>query len=458
MKSSIKYAMIAAAAIFCIASCTTENNKDYINLSVEAYTFSYTGEDSITVTVNTNAGEWTATTNNDFIQIGEKTDNSVVISVLPNTTDEQLSGTVNFTAGTATATFIVTQLESMFRSSYRQFDNKSIGVMSRNGRYYAYVTVYSPDGTNFDDQCYIVDFLTGEETEFALEEPGQGVGYYDSVQAISDDGKTLILGNTLAVLTELYVNGERIPVSCEPGYSNPYLQNMSADGSVIVGAVTDDNADFYFVAPSVWINGEQTILSTPEYNALGQELACGVYLRGCSDDGSIIFGSEWDTYGLVYYKNDRMYNIGVENSEVSGNEVVTIPYLEASFFNISPNGKYIVCNYRKNGAEYPFRVNTETGQFSYLSAGSGCAAATVDDNGLVFGYTPVMNAMSGVVLDFDAQTQESLSDWMQRVKGIEITNDRWINQISTNGKAMAGVDVDVTPLGIQNRCWYCVVE
>ena len=67
MKSSIKYAMIAAAAIFCIASCTTENNKDYINLSVEAYTFSYTGEDSITVTVNTNAGEWTATTNNDFI-------------------------------------------------------------------------------------------------------------------------------------------------------------------------------------------------------------------------------------------------------------------------------------------------------------------------------------------------------------------------------------------------------
>ena len=69
-----------------------------------------------------------------------------------------------------------------------------------------------------------------------------------------------------------------------------------------------------------------------------------------------------------------------------------------------------------------------------------------------------MNAMSGVVLDFDAQTQESLSDWMKRVKGIEITNDRWINQISTNGKAMAGVDVDVTPLGIQNRCWYCVVE
>lgn len=308
----------------------------------------------------------------------------------------------------------------------------------------------------------MIDFTTGDTTEIDLETPPEGNETYDSVGAISDDGRTLIIENKMGVVADIYIDGVRTPLSCQPGYSRPWPTGMSADGSVIVGSCSIDDAEFYKVAPCKWVNGEQTILDMPELNAGGLPLENGVYLRGCSSDGSVIYGSEWDSFGLVYYKDDRMFNIGVDNSEAvntgTGIEVVTIPYLEASYNNVSHNGKWIVCNYRLDGVVYPFRVDTETGSFEYLESARDCGTATVTDDGIVFGYSPATNAAYGVVIDFNAGTTETIDAWMERVHGITVSSDRWIDQVGDNGKSFAGKKISVTPLGLQSLWWYMVTD
>ncbi len=379
-----------------------------------------------------------------------------------NNAEEQRTGSVKFANGTAEATFNVSQLPAMFRSSFREFDNSVMGALSKNGRYYAYLRVYNVGGDVFDDECFVIDFTTGDTTEIDLETPPEGNETYDSVGAISDDGRTLIIENKMGVVADIYIDGGRTPLSCQPGYSRPWPTGMSADGSVIVGSCSIDDAEFYKVAPCKWVNGEQTILDMPELNAGGLPLENGVYLRGCSSDGSVIYGSEWDSFGLVYYKDDRMFNIGVDNSEAvntgTGIEVVTNPYLEASYNNVSHNGKWIVCNYRLDGVVYPFRVDTETGSFEYLESARDCGTATVTDDGIVFGYSPATNAAYGVVIDFNAGTTETIDAWMERVHGITVSSDRWIDQVGDNGKSFAGKKISVTPLGLQSLWWYMVTD
>ena len=210
--------------------------------------------------------------------------------------------------------------------------------------------------------------------------------------------------------------------------------------------------------PCKWVNGEHIILDMPETDAIGWPMTNGVYLRGCSADGSVIFGSEWQTFGVVYYKDDRLYNIGIENSEAEGESVPTIIYMQASSHNMSPSGKYFGATYRLDGVDYPCRINTQTGTFEYLENAANCGGSCATDDGLLFGCTPTYMATSGVVCDFNAGTTESLSDYMQRVHGLNVSNDRWVEQISSDGRAMGGRHYTFTALGAQYPYWFMSVD
>ncbi len=59
MKKIMNIAVIAALTIIGLSACTEEgpSKKDfYLNLDIESYTFSYTGDERITVSVETNGG------------------------------------------------------------------------------------------------------------------------------------------------------------------------------------------------------------------------------------------------------------------------------------------------------------------------------------------------------------------------------------------------------------------
>lgn len=459
MKNIIKTAIAALAAALGLSACSETEIGDYINLSVETYTFN-SGSDSLVVTVETNAPEWTAAVQSPFISLGTKTGTSIVISVEPNGSDEYLNGTVRFAAGTAEETLNISQAPKSYIGPFKDLPIQSMGAMSRNGKYYAWINTYLISENDWDDECFIMNLETGEITEMPVEPCiwTDTEGYYDSCLAISDDGRTMILEHKGSMITELYVDGERVTLNCQPGYYNPWITGISADGSVIVGGVKKENDMNFTTFPCKWVNGEHIILDMPETDAIGWPMTNGVYLRGCSADGSVIFGSEWQTFGVVYYKDDRLYNIGIENSEAEGESVPTIIYMQASSHNMSPSGKYFGATYRLDGVDYPCRINTQTGTFEYLENAANCGGSCATDDGLLFGCTPTYMATSGVVCDFNAGTTESLSDYMQRVHGLNVSNDRWVEQISSDGRAMGGRHYTFTALGAQYPYWFMSVD
>ena len=451
------YAITILALLLVLPSCNKEAGLDYINLSVVEYTFDYTGDDSVAVVVETNAGEWEAVPSKDFIHV-RKAGDTAYIRVDENNTENSLGGKILFSAGTAKSDLAVYQIPALFRGTFMDFWPTRKGSISKNGKYLAYVNTFLINENDFDDECFVLDFETGEVREIELEIPSIG-GIYDHVFAISDDGRVLIIGSESGVTNELYVDGIRTPVSCRPGYSSPWITGMSADGNVIVGGCVEDGSVYNAAVPCKWVNGEHVILDMPERDAAGNPLWNGVYLRGCSADGSVIFGSEWNTFGLVYYKDEKLHNVGIENSEAgSDGSVKSIIYIHASYGNISNSGRYITAIYTKDGVDYPALVDTETGIFRYMESAANCGGAAVTDDAVVFGFTPTMLSSSGFVSDFNTGVTESLSEWMRRVHGISISDNRWVERISSDGKTMQGRKVRTSALGTQFPHWFINID
>ena len=453
----------ACAALFSLmmisVSCTESLEQEFINLSVNEYTFDHTGNEILMVKVTTNAGEWEAETADSFITIERHGKDSIEVTAKPNDSNNSLHGQIVFRAGNVENELRIEQMPAMFKGTFMDLPVTCIGTLSRNGRYYAYVnTILQSDGT-YDDIVVIMDFETGETSSFDPPVCDGGEGIYDSAAAISDDGRSMILEHRGNSLSQLIVDGEKVKLGCRTGYYSPYIANFSADGSVVVGSCKREGDPNRSEIPCKWVNGEHIILEMPETDALGIELYNGVYLRGCSDDGSVIFGSEWSTFGLVYYKDDVMYNIGIDNCELdTDGSIESLIYMKASRNNISPDGKYITTTYRKGGIVYPVLINTVTNTFKYMESAPDCGGCAVTDEGLVFCATPATLASSGTVIDFNTGDIMTVEEWFLSEKGIILSNSRWVDQISTDGKLFGGRKFQSNNAGIQYPYWFIRVE
>lgn len=86
----------------------------------------------------------------------------------------------------------------------------------------------------------------------------------------------------------------------------------------------------------------------------------GVTARGCSADGSVIYGSTWDNldFGMLYWKEGKVDWVGsdvreVETVQIDNGIGETIDYrlvngmiATAEYTKISPNGRWIAGAYR----------------------------------------------------------------------------------------------------------------
>ena len=275
---------------------------------------------------------------------------------------------------TDSETMDIVQLTANFRGVFKLLPATGRGRMSRNGQWYVYVDRGLVEGTNtFKSTTYRINLLTGETEEIPTPmltsnfestqiEP-------DGISAVSDDGQYIIFesgGNVTSALTR---DGEIIPVAVPEGYHHAWLINLDADASVLIGSVMKERAGGgYWATPCKWVDGEPIVLDAPQADAINWVTSeLDTYPRGCSEDGSIVYGSEWQTFGLCYWTADnKLHNIGIENAEITGtggNTVINMIEVQASYWNISNNGKWIVTKYAKN---YPVRVNTLTNTYEIL--------------------------------------------------------------------------------------------
>ena len=452
MKKITIYAILAAVLSITASSCTKES-MSYLNLSVNSYTFGFAGDDTLEVTVSSSESDWTATPGNNLVSV-EKTGKDVaVITMLPNETSEYVTSEVIFKAGGIEKKLYIDQRPKSYRGISKDFQIYTRGAMSRNGKWIAYMTN--------EHEAWLIDTETGEET--ALEEPpypGSSSSHYNGLRCISDDARYIVFDHDGNAITTMTIDGEVYDIKTPDGYVDAKIEAMSGDGSVWVGFVKMENVVGYY--PCRWIDGEPEILERPEFMIDGVTPAfAGTMARGCSDDGSIIYGSEWDSFLLVYWKDGQLVNIGQENGEqVSSEGLILSSGLKSESQNtsISPDGRYVGCKYGMGGSNgaVPALVDTQTGRYQTMDFDG--AVLTIGPDGTVFGASPSYGVSQGWVLDFDNNTSVALEDWLQQKHGIMINGGRMVTDVSSDGKVLLGYRIEVGAFGASYPYWFIRLE
>lgn len=468
MKTASKY-ILALILSLSVMACTKTIEQDQIYLSHSAFTFKAVGE-SLEIGVDANV-EWDVINDCNWITVGEKTDTSVVITSASNEIDQPRDGVIRFVAGNAQKLLSVSQLGKSFSGKFEDVAALSNINFSKNGRYYGGLRIeYLSDGNTAVYFPTIVDSYTGEVKEYESDQD------YSEVRAISDDGKTFAIqlnsGGTV-----VYRDGVKSKLTMSN--SNWIrVEAMSTDGNVMVGyAKTSDTRKY---VPVRWTNMQPEILEVPQENAIGGQLWNGVMARGCSEDGSVVYGSEWDAQGLIYWRDGKMYYPGKDYTEkktvileswwgIEQMEVYCIITKTAEPYSMSPNGRYIAASYndyKSNGDEpattlnYAVVIDTETNEAHFIKSDSieQLVGMSVDNDGICYGGTPAAGVSEGYVMDYRTSSVTPITDWMSSKYGVVVDMDRLVLGVSSDNNVLYGWKPTLTLLGVRYNSWYYIVD
>lgn len=468
MKTAYKY-IFALILSLSVLACTKTIEQDQIYLSHSSFTFKAIGE-SLEIGVDANV-EWDIVNDLDWITVGEKTDTSIVITAAANEVDQSRDGVIKFVAGNAQKLLSVSQLNKSFSGKFEDISTLAKVNFSKNGRFYGGFRIeYLSDGNTSVYYPTIVDCYTGEVKEY---ESGQG---YSELRALSDDGNVFVItldsGETL-----VYNNGVKSKLEMS-GYMWIMVEAMSSDGSVMVGYAQDKETHGF--VPVKWTNLQPEILEVPEENSRGEQLWNGAMARGCSEDGSVIYGSEWDAKGLIYWRDGKMYYPGKDYAEkktvileswwgIEETEVYCIITKTAEPYSMSPNGKYIAATYNDylpNGDEpatalnYAVVVDTETNEVHFIKSDDiqQLTGMSVDNDGICYGGSPAEGVSDGYVMDYKTSSVTPINDWMLSKYGVVVDIDRIVLGVSSDGNVLYGWKPTLTLLGVQYNSWYYIVD
>lgn len=455
IKNIITLSLVTATAILTIPSCQkTGTDVEYLQTSIDRYTFMGTGDQTLQIGIQSTAS-WTTECDEDWI-ILEQTADTLTVSVKENKSGFQKSGNILVKSGNLTEKIAIEQLSDRFKGRFEDMYYFSHYIaMSRNGRYIAGMKTKEIRNDAYIYTPTIIDTYTGEETYL---EDIQG---FDAINAISDDGKTLIYmqgGSTVKCLRD----GVEFELTLPEGYNYPNVSSISSDGSVMVGYCINSKSSGWkpYVAVK-WINGEPEILDIPSHNIWGiEDNLLSVMARGCSNDGSIAFGSEWTDFGLIYWKGKELHYPGYDYADKTE---FTSVILEAETTNISPNGKYI----GTSKAQYvemsfpikqPAVINTETGQLILIENSEEGSCKCVTDDGIAFIASPSALCDHGLVANINDGTVQSLTEWFQNNYNIGLSDNRYVMQVSDDGKVIWGIQaIPAPPMGLAFIPWYCYI-
>ena len=450
----IATALISAAVGFASISCSKENPEspavnpddstgqgtvtDRISLSITSYTFEPEGE-SLNVEVQA-SGDWNYEGEAEWLTI-EKNESGVVLTAAANETGDARNVDVVFVCGEASDTLYLDQLAGEIPDRFVDLDPNLYGTQTKFSLNSNYCVAYTKD-ENSNFVPILINTRTGEETRY------EGSTDYSAVRAVSDDGRMISL-TVGSIGCALLVDGQVTEIPCPFGYKTPVVSGFSVDGSVMVGYAQE--TDGYAYCPVKWTNMNPEVLEVPEYNVQGEEIFAGAMARACSADGSIVYGSEWDTWGFIYWDSEGMHYVADETKEMRtisymGMELEMPAYFrkQAENYSISQNGRYIVgefADYLSNGdgtyqaasVSYPGVYDTQTDELTIFEDLSGYDGLFVDNEGTVFAASFGV----GYVID-QSGTSTTVDAWLSSQYGISTDSGRYILNISEDGRNIGG--------------------
>lgn len=462
----MKKIILFLSAIIALASCEKEVlYNDYVQLSLTSYTFDPKDAQPLEVEVKTNnSTQWTVVVEEgDWIEYSTEP-GRIIITAKDNELSEPRTAVVAVSSGNAKSVINLSQLALGFTGRLVDFPLASLGGVSRNGLYAGYINQALNSSTGkFDYDCKVYNTETGEITEYEVPTIISTSGVptdnpYHAIQCISNDGQTIMYydsGNASALVKK---NNEEVELDLPEGYIYPSPKYFSEDASVIVGSCKYE-AD-RMTMPVVWRNGEPEILEVPEFIANGMPMGTnGVIPRGCSDDGSVIYGSEWRLYGLIYWKNGEMVDIGSKYAEDLGDGKVALIQMSATYTNISPNGKFIAAYFNASGGSsigatfYPVVVNTETGEATIYKEYAGYMGVHAMNDGTIF-VQQQLAASGAAVIDYKTGELKSVTDWSKEKYGLSITDNRFVQYISADESVIFGMKVINGGAGVLTPGWF----
>ena len=430
-----------------------------LHLSSDSYTFDASGQTAFRVEV-TSGSDWDHSVSDDWILISDRDETSLTLAVKPYQGNAPRRGEVIFSTAEQTELFVVEQLASAYDGIFRILSDIGGNVtISKNGKLIAGL---APNDDATEWLPVVIETFTGERTVLA---PVEGIS---RINAVSDDGKTMVIecgsGNARilkdGVVLEVEVNG----------YTNLRIEDVSADGTVWVGYGIDSETKKN--RGIAWRNGVPEPLETTQVNGIGKQTSQGVVVRGCSADGSVIYGSMMDAYELVYWK-DGVFNfagldvVNLHEEEVFGGAYLLYdrPTSTRQNYRMSPNGRYLAADFvaesyvpgerRPTSATYPCVIDLEKGESRVMYNYSDHGAMTVQDDGTVFCAAPATGVETGSVLEEGSEELVPLSDWLSRKHGLQMLANRCVAQTGDNGNVLFGMEKTASG---GYRYWYAVIS
>lgn len=449
--------------------------KQYLHLDSNAFTFDDKGANTYTLTISSNP-EWEVKLDVGWVSVSAQTENTLTLTATPNETEGIRRGTITLKAGNAEEIVYISQLYKFELTKFKIFDEfsrtSSPVVMSHSGRYIAGLDYYFVFNWQTYEQYYsytpiIIDLETGE---MKIYKPIENRAL--SLKAVSDDGETLLIGETFKWFG-CFRNNEFIDLPVPEGMdaNDCFVDTFSADGSIIYGYGRKGGKRYY---PVCWTNGSDKIMALQEVDghgaAMGNNIKGGNRILGCSADGNIAYGVDqnsnkcvlWDRSGIRFVGEEEYYTVeGQIDLSAWGYGIVdAILYnqCEVSFVaedRMSSNGKYLVMRYYKGNIVdmwyddyyYPVRFNTETGKVEVFKELVNMSGLTVDDEGIMYLMTEIprnstpQSEQIGMVYDPATGTLVTCKEWIRQKYGI-IVPDLQIIKVASNGTILADTYVN----------------
>lgn len=485
MLTPCKSFFAVAVAALTFAACNPQPKevieKHYIQPSDAYCMFNSTNNQSLQLTVVSNPTDWEASTEDSWLHLRDKKDNSIILEVDDNTEEVERRGTVTLSAGEARYDVEVVQMakDSSF-ARYRQMLKFQMGaVISPSGKYAGGFYAELAPNESILYQPVIIDL---ETDEWIMPGPyPESLAALWMPTAITDDG-TLFFDTEAGGPRVFDINGDNYLIDTPEGfYGTPSISSVSADGTWVGWCMkrVEGEEDALYV-PVKWVNGVAKEMPVPEKSYRDEKYVNGVMARSISANGEIVTGTTWDNldFGMVYWdKNGDVFYVGkdfrkvktVKRLDDDGNEydynlVDGITCMSGSM-QVSPNGRWIAGTYRSETLDPVDRksiveeyhaafYNTETEQVYIIDDYGDSMGRGVTDDGLGFVNLGHEMCSRGVVVDIESGMElGTAAEWVKEKYGIVIP-EGYLMYASADGKITFGITVVGTAMGAEDCCWY----
>lgn len=449
-----------------VTGCKDEKS-DFINLSFNSFTFDSKGVEELKIEVSASQG-WTVEYEGKWIIEKEKNANALVLQAMPTQSGVERMTRAVFRAGEAVEYVYLSQLGTNV-TYVRLSPNSPATVLSPNGKYIGGVES-DLVGNVYVFTPFIIEVATGKR----VEKPKLKESHI--ARAITDDGMLIVVNESKS--KSMYYRGDELIDVRSPGNVRELtITATSSDGNIWVGYAQSTEDRMY--RPVKWINGEPQIMEMPEKTLLNENVDIGAYARGCSADGSVIYGALADDQSALYWKNDKVEYLGKDKINIhaitvnhSGQDITFAvadrPVFYADHHCMSPDGRYLATSFVKTIVQdanekaifYPAYFDFETETLTYITDlpdgfndGSG---STINNEGILSFGCPATGYTDAFVYDIHTKTTARSIDYFKDEYGVTVSKSALILNNTNSGNTIFGLGIILHAVSYQY--WYINVE